>query len=150
MRGENFSPVLANMLSRGSSPHARGKRTPARIRHEVNRAHPRMRGENAFQPLNRVESPGSSPHARGKRSRAHRRYDVHGLIPACAGKTSLLLFSLFSARAHPRMRGENSTPATIFSRQTGSSPHARGKPASRAAIDPAERLIPACAGKTFY
>ena len=168
MRGENsrFSRCLPAIS--GSSPHARGKRKIS-VKYEVgdrlipacagkttnshasyggNRAHPRMRGENIPSRSFPPPTKGSSPHARGKRFSGCLIRCSLGLIPACAGKTigSLSLAKLEGA--HPRMRGENMTTITVLISVLGSSPHARGKRVSHAAVSSTTRLIPACAGKT--
>ena len=188
MRGEN---ALINELRNrpaGSSPHARGKQLlQSRIRrsqglipactgktlgadylNSAMKAHPRMRGENTAGVEVTEDFKGSSPHARGKRQCNSRPDNQRGLIPACAGKTSLWFSWLYSFRAHPRMRGENShdharnrsqgahprmrgenqrSRRFIF-RPSGSSPHARGKPNGLRLRVQSLRLIPACAGKT--
>ena len=53
--------------------------------------------------------------------------DLGGLIPAHAGKTSSACGAVWSARAHPRSRGENTAASTATSAATGSSPLTRGK-----------------------
>ena len=71
------------------------------------------------------------------------------LIPACAGKTIVLRRLALTARAHPRVCGEN--PHITHSRVlgTGSSPRVRGKLCAHSPVDTAAGLIPACAGKTI-
>ena len=94
MRGEHAATVKFLILSQGSSPHARGARTPgssggflARLipacagsttrsqpGSSMNPAHPRMRGEHSRAPLILPLRTGSSPHARG--AQVHlRRHD---------------------------------------------------------------------------
>ena len=73
-----------------------------------------------------------------------------GLIPACAGKTQRWVRVDHAARAHPRMRGENDVARAIGEHPEGSSPHARGKPASYGDFLFRFGLIPACAGKTTH
>ena len=53
-----------------------------------------------------------------------------------------------SARAHPRVCGENEAYQVESVTQLGSSPRVRGKPGDSLAGDRAVGLIPACAGKT--
>ena len=148
MRGENSPAVLACPWAVGSSPHARGKPDvylmPALVLGLIpacagktlrflcacqgRRAHPRMRGENA--PPVRLSSPkdGSSPHARGKPYSSASFTGTGRLIPACAGKTKSCEQKSWCARAHPRMRGENTPYEVKKDDGPGSSPHARGKP----------------------
>ena len=50
-----------------------------------------------------------------------------GLIPAYAGKTLSLDTHHYTRGAHPRVCGENDTPAGISREINGSSPRMRGK-----------------------
>ena len=69
-------------------------------------------------------------------------------IPACAGKTVMILVEACTPREHPRVRGENIK--TLLSRRnvTGTSPRARGKPPLGFFLGRGGGNIPACAGKT--
>ena len=91
---------------------------------------------------------GSSPRGRGKHLWQNKHDGFHRLIPAWAGKTPLESLQENVAGAHPRVGGENTTPALSVTVSHGSSPRGRGKPyaASEARIH--GRLIPAWAGKT--
>ena len=93
---------------------------------------------------------GSSPLTRGKR--AHFAIAAQGcrLIPAHAGKTMYLVVTTEGPTAHPRSRGENSTPTRTMQLRSGSSPLTRGKHRRRRPDSAARRLIPAHAGKTTY
>ena len=53
-----------------------------------------------------------------------------GLIPAHAGKTELGEDRVRGARAHPRSRGENTSPMSDLQTRDGSSPLTRGKSAT--------------------
>ena len=107
MRGEHFKVPIARRVSAGSSPHARGTRSPDRNGQAAHRfipacagntkpypmavacmpVHPRMRGEHQMPHAGDMQYAGSSPHARG--TRHHKRQDrrAHRFIPACAGNT---------------------------------------------------------------
>ena len=168
MRGENGAIKTGLRSARGSSPHARGKRTggvgdePRRglipacagktgracVLALVVRAHPRMRGENLLEPAGVIAADGSSPHARGKLLGWVGHQHLDGLIPACAGKTHRVMLSAKLAWAHPRMRGENSALCLPSAAGWGSSPHARGKQRIMLTLGSGLGLIPACAGKT--
>ena len=90
--------------------------------------HPRVRGENLFilvRPRLRL-----------------------GNIPACAGKTSLLMTPLYIPQEHPRVRGENGFAYSLHEIHSGTSPRARGKLLSMHPGIAFLRNIPACAGKT--
>ena len=71
-----------------------------------------------------------------------------GIIPACAGSTPSWRWSRAPRRDHPRLRGEHSLSLSARSRWTGSSPLARGAPASLSGVFPLLGIIPACAGST--
>ena len=108
MRGEHAEPILRQLRTAGSSPHARG--TPAAAGRYFRRRgiipacagntrlvlgeraglgdHPRMRGEHALWPCAASATAGSSPHARGTRSVRGGMCPLSGIIPACAGNTS--------------------------------------------------------------
>ena len=127
MRGENFKGEDREIVRAGSSPHARGKQPPSQpakrrkrlipacagktkfesLLDDIAKAHPRMRGENKLIGTSETALLGSSPHARGKRRTSIVGTIPVGLIPACAGKTVDLDIPSCSAKAHPRMRGEN-------------------------------------------
>ena len=53
--------------------------------------------------------------------------DGDGLIPACAGKTQVVVVRWECQRAHPRVCGENATSEYSTACQLGSSPRVRGK-----------------------
>ena len=129
-RGENPGGVPVYSTWEGSSPLTRGKqrirptslsraglipahagKTPdRRDGHGGRRAHPRSRGENLTGAEDQLVSLGSSPLTRGKPSSRSPRRTRSGLIPAHAGKTSRLSRTCTKTRAHPRSRGENSSP----------------------------------------
>ena len=71
-----------------------------------------------------------------------------GLIPARAGNTSVSFIPLVDGRAHPRSRGEHSTPCSPCRLKPGSSPLARGTLVYQVTEDGRLGLIPARAGNT--
>ena len=148
MRGEHAGHDSSSVMDHGSSPHARGAPAPDRQLHSRRRAHPRMRGEHCAAPVSLSVPFGSSPHARGARVRLDRPRRDERLIPACAGSTTVPEMVPVKSPAHPRMRGEHSTPARFSARRSGSSPHARGAPDQQVGPGSGGRLIPACAGST--
>ena len=108
MRGEDSARACLSASSRGSPPHARGRRmrcTPAAVSCRITPAcagktrgcspnagalqdHPRMRGEDVPATGRKTVAIGSPPHARG---RQHPHWEDTALIritPACAGKTT--------------------------------------------------------------
>ena len=107
-----------------------------------------MCGEHDNSTTEKKERLGSSPHVRGTRfRRGFPRWRL-GIIPACAGNTSIPVFSSKTARDHPRMCGEHRSQLLAEYRQTGSSPHVRGTPGRAAGIRVVPGIIPACAGNT--
>ena len=150
----------------GSSPLARGTCThcrrhwvgcgliPARAGNIIsanageilNWAHPRSRGEHPAQGMATTSTPGSSPLARGTWPH-HRPGEVlSGLIPARAGNIAAALHERLAHRAHPRSRGEHSSPHAHWCCWEGSSPLARGTWVYCVVGVVAGGLIPARAG----
>ena len=128
-RGENWSTLIIDESSGGSSPLTRGKfrgndtvpvaagLIPAHAgkilyASAINRpagAHPRSRGENCCVRTTSPPNAGSSPLTRGKSLKDRRIRARHGLIPAHAGKIPRRSSSTSSSWAHPRSRGENTS-----------------------------------------
>ena len=150
MRGEQAASALSFAAAAGSSPHARGAPGCARPGHAregiipacagstggdtvatvQTRDHPRMRGEHSLIKPPMYSAQGSSPHARGARALRAPQAALQGIIPACAGSTFRLRSPTWSARDHPRMRGEHAYRRREELTAQGSSPHARGAPRS--------------------
>ena len=125
--GENDNQSARKTRGLGSSPRVRGKRlkraawgggwrlipacagkTRSSRRPARNcPAHPRVCGENSAAPGGFHCLRGSSPRVRGKRHIDTRVRVGGGLIPACAGKTSMLVQPRDERGAHPRVCGEN-------------------------------------------
>ena len=110
-------------------------------------AHPRLSGEGAVRAVRISGESGSSPHARGGQPCAARARTGDRLIPACAGRAPRWKVPRFGGPAHPRMRGEGVNILDVFSRRSGSSPHARGGQVLPQPHIPSRGLIPACAGR---
>ena len=168
--GENStnSDKAASML--GSPPRVRGK--PLRFIHllhsvritpacagktnkdsngwEFTKDHPRVCGENRSAHHADGFCKGSPPRVRGKLCGFELPNAVKRITPACAGKTTSICSGLSSFWDHPRVCGENDF--IIFSNDEGkgSPPRVRGKRESRRKSIPANRITPACAGKTCW
>ena len=169
MRGEHETASASAMAMAGSSPHARGALcssglalgsmgiipacagSTSHLRRGVFHGwdHPRMRGEHGGSAGSGYVPSGSSPHARGARASFAASHVVLGIIPACAGSTIKAYNQTWYIWDHPRMRGEHRCFTTLATSNTGSSPHARGAPASTTATRPTRGIIPACAGSTL-
>ena len=166
--GENLQVSLDSFRGQGSSPRVRGKLASGRSTKTVTRlipacagktrwalpalsvdgAHPRVCGENFLVDLVSEALAGSSPRVRGKPRRARAYRSGVRLIPACAGKTTRVVPTVPSVRAHPRVCGENSRPDPHLRQPLGSSPRVRGKLPVFLNSGLVRGLIPACAGKT--
>ena len=145
--GENSLDGLVVDLATGSSPRGRGKpedQIPDQIPWRLipawagktadnkrtrrrTTAHPRVGGENTLPSRAVSALGGSSPRGRGKLDESLDEVLTGGLIPAWAGKTLHLPYAALTARAHPRVGGENCAPASCRSQESGSSPRGRGK-----------------------
>ena len=167
-RGENLALQVRLSDRAGSSPLTRGKPAVRKARPSTpglipahagktgitgyalvtEKAHPRSRGENPPRRARLEPASGSSPLTRGKRENCYPRLYVERLIPAHAGKTLASSVRASWERAHPRSRGENSTPLWLRTRSVGSSPLTRGKPEMGRLPRRTPGLIPAHAGKT--
>ena len=87
-----------------------------------------MCGENQLPQKDNFAIRGSPPRVRGKRVAELQVFRVSGITPACAGKTVIAQLSEPDKRDHPRVCGENSIEAFIWSTAAGSPPRVRGKP----------------------
>ncbi|EEI78898.1 hypothetical protein HMPREF0308_0800 [Corynebacterium striatum ATCC 6940] len=114
----------------------------------VVRAHPRLRGADDAPAVERRAHAGSSPLTRGGLAVLMGPVGLIGLIPAYAGRTLVLLMGGSSARAHPRLRGADSTLGFTRWNAMGSSPLTRGGRPNHQRGDRIPRLIPAYAGRT--
>ena len=168
-RGENMASAKNSSGRMGSSPLTRGKRLPLYRRWNPSRlipahagktgpwlplrwpdrAHPRSRGENGGRVAGLRGVRGSSPLTRGKRRQERISALAARLIPAHAGKTVSSWKATLNPEAHPRSRGENSSPPARRRTCTGSSPLTRGKPPGEWQYTTVIGLIPAHAGKTL-
>ena len=147
-RGEHSDRTTQNDLQQGSSPLARGTRTPvpspvlhrgliparagntrpsSQARFQT-RAHPRSRGEHMSGSSHWLLSSGSSPLTR----RNTTRRSVVTRLPG----------------AHPRSRGEHRKSKDYLAYEKGSSPPVRGARQDPLCGGALRGLIPACAGST--
>ncbi len=167
-RGEHLCRACRPPSCAGSSPQARGARPhdaahdggaglipagagstprpPSRAR--TRGAHPRRRGEHLIKLNDHGCDSGSSPQARGARVGRAVVADGRGLIPAGAGSTDSAGELCWRCGAHPRRRGEHSSPRSSADGGEGSSPQARGARDRGWAFARRRGLIPAGAGST--
>ena len=166
MRGEQLLSLNPNCLTKGSPPLARGtvqSPHPAPFRPGITPAcagnsnlmvyqghkagdHPRLRGEQNASPRLKRSSLGSPPLARGTAFKSQSELFDEGITPACAGNSPVAASRAFSARDHPRLRGEQSTTDLTAAKVIGSPPLARGTDPERRYGRAYRGITPACAG----
>ena len=167
-RGVYMTPGGQRPMSSGSSPLARGlpsspspinrkeRIIPARAgftggsrpRGRTRRDHPRSRGVYCYIASAVGAKQGSSPLARGLPLDATNATAAPRIIPARAGFTACASRPAAAALDHPRSRGVYRADRVADDGAFGSSPLARGLPATVAAPAWADRIIPARAGFT--
>ena len=111
-------------------------------------AHPRSRGEHRLTTAAIRSFWGSSPLARGTHGGIAAGVASVGLIPARAGNTLTGSTVKRAVWAHPRSRGEHCCAGECPAVLQGSSPLARGTPATSPHREACVGLIPARAGNT--
>ena len=120
---------LGNMLvlTFRAHPRSRGENGYRPLSSGKYWAHPRSRGENGPPVPEHAQGRGSSPLTRGKPRLVRLTVGGARLIPAHAGKTHRRQSRPFSARAHPRSRGENFSSARVTTLRGGLIPAHAGK-----------------------
>ena len=166
--GANYCPRVFRLSAIGSSPRVRGKpffvfSAPARGRiipasagqtivallHGVLDAdHPRECGANVYARVFAAVGGGSSPRVRGKRSITWSISKTMRIIPASAGQTGALIYTITRHADHPRECGANGVQAILTTNNFGSSPRVRGKLGFNSMQFSSVRIIPASAGQT--
>ena len=109
-----------------------------------------MCGENIWRTEARSGKKGSPPRVRGKRITIKNWRVGKGITPACAGKTKQEEYIYGDTEDHPRVCGENSKQGFSRPVEAGSPPRVRGKHAVVGGFFCAQRITPACAGKTGF
>ena len=137
-----------NESSRGIIPARAGFTTPTRSRSSPVTDHPRSRGVYTHPRPDRRNVTGSSPLARGLRLRGIHSRSEPRIIPARAGFTWGGWRGGRWRRDHPRSRGVYGLEPGRKSRNTGSSPLARGLHGHPRRGGRGLRIIPARAGFT--
>ena len=106
VRGKLVVP-LRRRHDRRLTPACAGKTCGAARRPGPPSAHPRVCGENSHCVVREFTLEGSPPRVRGKQVQEVDTAVSGRLTPACAGKTPPATAPASSARAHPRVCGEN-------------------------------------------
>ena len=110
--------------------------------------HPRPRGEHRTAGDDATVVRGSSPPARGTPTGRCLPARALRFIPARAGNTCIRCLWRSPVSVHPRPRGEHIRERAPEALLAGSSPPARGTPATRDRRGACPRFIPARAGNT--
>ena len=167
-RGVYLPSLVATASIGGSSPLARGLRSPQHPVRQVRRIiparagftrrlvpgcrrrwdHPRSRGVYRAGAAAGAAGPGSSPLARGLPTLTVLEPNGIGIIPARAGFTRPACGSAFETEDHPRSRGVYGSPSGDCRLHQGSSPLARGLLVGELVRVLPVRIIPARAGFT--
>ena len=108
-----------------------------------------MCGENRAGKSENPQLRGSPPRVRGKPFYKPLSGDDERITPACAGKTRLNTDLVLAAKDHPRVCGENYAVIQLAIGKLGSPPRVRGKLKGLINDGVAQRITPACAGKTL-
>ena len=167
-RGVYIKTAVQLVIDWGSSPLARGlhrvegganvqpriiparagftsrNRGPGRARKD----HPRSRGVYSGNQQRDMNLEGSSPLARGLPPINRWRFAGSRIIPARAGFTNRRSTCHSRSQDHPRSRGVYAATPKMAARMVGSSPLARGLPATGAIPGETVGIIPARAGFT--
>ena len=148
VRGEDQDRGAAGGRQRRNTPPGAGKTDFASIAGLKQKKHPRVRGEDYFGFSSTGWYLETPPRARGRLSNQYCRATNQGTTPVCAGKTCSFPAVFRRSRNHPRVRGEDRSPATSAESYTEPPPCARGRLQQRLPTKPRYRTTPACAGKT--
>ena len=169
-RGEHDFICPAESVKFGLSPLARGTRQayceyfsvcrfiPAAAGNTISglccgpliSVYPRWRGEHMGARVIAFSNCGLSPLARGTLSDSVTCATNRRFIPAGAGNTILLAYSIIPEPVYPRWRGEHVTRRTRKNGKYGLSPLARGTRSPNVTKPTHVRFIPAGAGNTLY
>ena len=138
------------------SPHRRLRITPACAgksygdRHGLHlyEDHPRVCGEKSKLGKVCFMSGGSPPRVRGKAFTGCCACCIGRITPACAGKSLLWIVLAPRCQDHPRVCGEKGHEGPADRKGLGSPPRVRGKVHQVCQLFAADRITPACAGKS--
>ena len=147
MRGK-LQAVPCGVLCERITPACAGKTRPPPLAHLTRKDHPRVCGENLKREKTVDLTRGSPPRVRGKQGGKRIRKAEERITPACAGKTIRASLPNCFQKDHPRVCGENLLKLLPVNLDKGSPPRVRGKRIFRHVDLLADRITPACAGKT--
>ena len=147
MRG---SPYLRSFVGNrcGIIPAHAGLTLTRRATCSLSRDHPRACGAHYRANIGFRGQKGSSPRMRGSRRDVDLAVARDRIIPAHAGLTGTMTWTIWRSRDHPRACGAHLTRCPTARRNTGSSPRMRGSRTRRRPVIEQQRIIPAHAGLT--
>ena len=128
------------MRGKGPLPHVRDWRT---------QDHPRLCGEKLKFIDEKILRQGSPPPMRGKVGVKGNKCFENRITPAYAGKSWVMLRTLYRSRDHPRLCGEKNDTVNPPERIIGSPPPMRGKANNLLFCYIIPGITPAYAGKSF-
>ena len=147
-RGVYVQTTLGGVLSRGSSPLARGLPRGGHAPPTSPRIIPARAGFTPRHRAGHMPDGGSSPLARGLLATVAVVAPIAGIIPARAGFTDGVSGRLAASQDHPRSRGVYIVAGEQDAGDAGSSPLARGLQPEGRGIRRPQGIIPARAGFT--
>ena len=110
--------------------------------------HPRVCGEKGGGGLDTRPQQGSPPRMRGKVTKSFQEHGYVRITPAYAGKSVILLSTMYSSGDHPRVCGEKLAPPRFAAKIGGSPPRMRGKDRQTKKTKKHSGITPAYAGKS--
>ena len=147
MRGKALDRPPYVSTERITPAHA-GKSATSRRSLRASGDHPRACGEKIDGDIRLVQMRGSPPRVRGKAIAPPTQQTRRRITPACAGKSKGMDARARQLQDHPRVCGEKSAAPAFSISVRGSPPRVRGKVRDADDPAPAERITPACAGKS--
>jgi len=125
-RGESAYKIII-FTDLGITPAYAGRIPERKWYYDYYANHPRIRGENSKLSGSASIISGSPPHTRGESKKVVEYIERPGITPAYAGRIAYFGFDRWTARDHPRIRGENLSSSEYPKRFWGSPPHTRGE-----------------------
>ena len=147
VRGKVTFQLLCRSMIR-ITPACAGKSTRLSLFAIFSGDHPRVCGEKIACGHYMLCYSGSPPRVRGKADPKKHRQRQTGITPACAGKRECPTEGAPAAGDHPRVCGEKKDMRAAGINPIGSPPRVRGKGPLEGLKYDAERITPACAGKS--
>ena len=149
VRGTDHDEAASRRMRRFIPACAGNRNRNARVSARVS-VHPRVCGEQPDHVPSFPSDPGSSPRVRGTAQPKPQDRMPRRFIPACAGNSGIPLTKNSTLAVHPRVCGEQRSPARLRTVSTGSSPRVRGTDFLAFQVAFFRRFIPACAGNSTH